>query len=67
LEGLGQLKKPLTSMGKEPATFRLVAQCLDQLSRLLPQRIIKECHKMKGNGIVKARELASGVSQPCFQ
>jgi hypothetical protein len=25
LEGLGQLKKPVTSLGIEPATFRLVA------------------------------------------
>jgi uncharacterized protein YbbC (DUF1343 family) len=30
LEGLGQLKNPITSMGVEPATFRLVAQCLNQ-------------------------------------
>jgi hypothetical protein len=27
LEGLGQLKNPMTSPGIEPATFRLVAQC----------------------------------------
>jgi hypothetical protein len=30
LEGLGQLRNPMTSSGFEPATFRLVAQCLNQ-------------------------------------
>jgi hypothetical protein len=36
LEGLGQLKNPVTSSVIETTTFRLVAQCLNQLRYLVP-------------------------------
>jgi hypothetical protein len=42
LEGLGQLKNLITSSGFEPATFRLVAQCLNQLRYRVSPNLIKE-------------------------
>jgi hypothetical protein len=36
LVGLDQLKNPMTSSGIKPATFQLVAQCLNQLRHCMP-------------------------------
>jgi hypothetical protein len=36
LEGLGQTKNPMTSLGIEPATFQLATCCLNQLRYLMP-------------------------------
>jgi hypothetical protein len=36
LEGLRQLKNSMTSSGIEPATFQLVAYCLNQLRYSVP-------------------------------
>jgi hypothetical protein len=41
LEGLGKLKNPVTSSGTEPATSRLVAQCLNQLYYRVPPYFLK--------------------------
>jgi hypothetical protein len=43
LEKLGELKNPVTSSGIEPMTFRLVAQCLNQL----------RYHALRGDRITK--------------
>jgi hypothetical protein len=37
-EGLSQSEIPLTPSRSEPATFRLVGQCLNQLQHHVPQR-----------------------------
>jgi hypothetical protein len=42
LEGLGQLKNPMTSSGIEPATFRLAAYCLNQLRYRMTQDLHKK-------------------------
>jgi hypothetical protein len=45
LEGLGQLKNPITSWGFDPATFQLVAQCLHQLGYHVPPQQIHAHYK----------------------
>jgi hypothetical protein len=40
LEGLGELKNPVTSSGIEPATFRLVAEFLIQLRFRVPRHFV---------------------------
>jgi hypothetical protein len=53
LEELGQLKNRMTSPGREPATFRLVAsQCLKQLRYRVPQHTQHEFLNQFSNAII---------------
>jgi hypothetical protein len=54
LEGLGQLKNPMTSSGIEPATFWLVAECLNQLRYRVPQYHKAPPMYWRKNGVVQA-------------
>jgi hypothetical protein len=46
LEGLGKLINLITSYGIEPTTFRLIAQCLNQLYYCVPQLMKYICIKI---------------------
>jgi hypothetical protein len=50
LEGLGQLRNPVSSSGMEPASFRLVAYCLNQLHyRVSPTILTESLNKPQKN------------------
>jgi hypothetical protein len=59
LEGLGQLKNPITSLGTEPVTLQLVAQCLNQLCYRLPPNTLPELDKI-------CWECAEYITTKCF-
>jgi hypothetical protein len=71
LEGLGQLKYPVTSPGTETATFQLVAQCLNQLRYRVPRdrnrHDAKPCIRvsMLHGGPGKQRHSCTSVSLRC--
>jgi hypothetical protein len=55
LEGLGQLKNPITSSEIEPATFQLVAYCLNQLRYRVTQ--------LRKRGKINRKQYKEGITE----
>jgi hypothetical protein len=58
LEGLGQVKNPMTSSGTEPVTFQLVAQCLNNYTAVCPHCLgIRDFKSPGSTGLVATFKL----------
>jgi hypothetical protein len=70
MEGLGQFRSPMTSSGFDPATFQLVAQCLNQLRYRVPPLYLRAilietshpCLGVPGNLFFPGFQIKSHVS-----
>jgi hypothetical protein len=58
-QGLSQYKIPVTPSGIEPATFRLVAQCLTQLCHYMPPRSFFNGHSSSVRPEILARKFST--------